>query len=80
MKYDIEKQQSELEKKEIEIKRLAKQSREFDKQAQRYFEIIVELEKRIKQLGKCQHTLMQSRRKWKNRYYKQRKKARQLEK
>ncbi len=30
---------------------------------------IEQLENKVKQLGKGQHTLMQSRKKWKNRYY-----------
>lgn len=34
-------------------------------------EYIEKLESRVKELGKGQHTLMQSRRKWKNRYYKE---------
>lgn len=33
-----------------------------------------EKDKKIEELGKGQHTLMQSRRKWKNRYYKERQK------
>lgn len=37
-------------------------------------EYIDQLETKIKELGKGQHTLMQSRRKWKNRYYKERSK------
>lgn len=32
------------------------------------------LEDKVKELGKGQHILMQSRRKWKNRYYKERQK------
>lgn len=32
---------------------------------------IEQLENKVKELGKGQHTLMQSRRKWKNRYYKE---------
>lgn len=34
------------------------------------------LENKVKELGKGQHKLMQSRRKWKNRYYKERQKNR----
>lgn len=33
---------------------------------------IDQLENKVKELGKGQHTLMQSRRKWKNKYYKER--------
>ena len=35
---------------------------------------IEQLESKLKQLGKGQHTLMQSRRKWKSRYYKEKRK------
>lgn len=35
---------------------------------------IEQLENKVKELGKGQHTLMQSRRKWKNRYYKEKRK------
>lgn len=35
---------------------------------------IEQLETKVKKLGKGQHTLMQSRRKWKNRYYKEKRK------
>lgn len=35
-----------------------------------------QLEIKVKELGKGQHTLMQSRRKWKSRYYKERQKNR----
>ncbi len=35
---------------------------------------INKLENKVKELGKGQHTLMQSRRKWKNRYYKEKRK------
>ena len=35
---------------------------------------IDQLENKVKELGKGQHTLMQSRRKWKNRYYKEKRK------
>lgn len=41
---------------------------------------IEQLENRVKELGKGQHALMQSRRKWKKRYYKERRKRRELEK
>ena len=41
---------------------------------------IKELETKIKQLGKGQQTLIQSRRKWKSRYYKMRKKNKELRK
>lgn len=34
---------------------------------------IEQLENKVKELGKGQHTLMQSREKWKNRYYKEKK-------
>lgn len=37
---------------------------------------IGQLENKVKELGKGQHKLMQSRRKWKNRYYKERQKNR----
>lgn len=39
---------------------------------------IEQLESKVKKLGKGQHTLMQSRRKWKSRYYKERRKCRYL--
>ena len=35
---------------------------------------IEQLEHKVKELSKGQHTLMQSRRKWKNRYYKEKRK------
>lgn len=38
-----------------------------------------ELRKRVKELSKGQHTLMQSRRKWKNRYYKERQKRKEAD-
>lgn len=41
---------------------------------------IEQLETKIKELGKGQQALMQSRRKWKNRYYKIRKKNKELQK
>lgn len=44
------------------------------------FEYIWQLETKIKELGKGQQSLMQSRRKWKNRYYKMRKKNKELQK
>lgn len=40
---------------------------------------IEQLETKIKELGKGQQSLMQSRRKWKNRYYKIRKKNKKIE-
>ena len=40
------------------------------------FEYIDQLENKVKELGKGQHKLMQSRRKWKYRYYKERQKNR----
>ena len=44
----------------------------------KYFEKLIkyidQLENKVKELGKGQHTLMQSRRKWKNRYYKEKRK------
>lgn len=43
-------------------------------------EYIDQLENKVKELGKGQHTLMQSRRKWKNRYYKERKKRKEADK
>lgn len=39
-----------------------------------YQEDIKKLENKVKELGKGQHTLMQSRKKWKNRYYKEKRK------
>ncbi len=41
---------------------------------------IKELETKVKELGKGQHTLMQSRRKWKNKYYKERRKRKEANK
>ena len=41
---------------------------------------IEQLESKLKQLGRGQHILMQSRRKWKNKYYKQRRKSKELQK
>lgn len=38
------------------------------------------LENKVKQLGKGQHTLMQSRRKWKRRYYKEKQRKEKLKK
>lgn len=56
-------------------------------EAKRLFEAIMkiaderdELYKKVKELGKGQQTLIQSRRKWKNRYYKMKKKNKDLEK
>lgn len=37
-------------------------------------EYINQLENKVKELNKGQHTLMQSRRKWKSRYYKEKRK------
>ncbi len=39
---------------------------------------IEKLENKVKELGKGQHTLMQSRRKWKNRYYKEKTENKEL--
>ncbi|MCI8396674.1 MAG: hypothetical protein HFJ52_03145 [Clostridia bacterium] len=41
---------------------------------QTLLQYIDQLENKVKELGKGQHTLMQSRRKWKNRYYKEKRK------
>lgn len=43
-------------------------------------EYIDQLENKVKELGKGQHTLMQSRRKWKNKYYKERRKRKEADK
>lgn len=43
-------------------------------------EYIDQQENKVKELGKGQHTLMQSRRKWKNRYYKERRKRKEADK
>lgn len=40
---------------------------------------IAQLEARVKELGKGQHTLMQSRKKWKSRYYKRKRKKAEWE-
>ncbi len=44
------------------------------------FYYIEQLENKVKQLSKGQHTLMQSKRKWKNRYYKEKQKRREADK
>lgn len=41
---------------------------------------IDQLETKVKELGKGQHTLMQSRRKWKNKYYKERRRRKEADK
>ena len=43
-------------------------------------EYIEQLEAKVKELGKGQHTLMQSRRKWKNKYYKERRRRKEADK
>ena len=43
---------------------------EFINSRKTIIQYIEELETKVKELGKAQHTLMQSRRKWKKRYYK----------
>jgi len=43
-------------------------------------EYIDQLENKVKELGKGQYTLMQSRRKWKNRYYKEKQKRKETDK
>ena len=37
------------------------------------------LENKVQELGRAQHILMQSRRKWKNRYYKERQKRKDIQ-
>ena len=55
-------------------------TREMEQSKDIILEYIRQLESKLKQLGKGQQTLLQSRRKWKNKYYKQRRKSKDLKK
>lgn len=84
-----------LNEKEKEIEKLEELSRycalknidrednvfgEFVVAIQKVRNYIEQLENKVKELGKGQHTLMQSRRKWKNKYYKEKKIRREADK
>lgn len=69
-------QNKEIEEAKQEVKALkflltGKAKKQYEKPIETVLQYIDQLETKVKQLGKGQHTLMQSRRKWKNRYYKE---------